>query len=264
MLATTIILFAACTKKNDTATPSMEANHKQDILLKSVTIEKMPAPYYSFSYAVDSCIQTIQVSNGFNNYSVAYKDKKVLKMTNDIAVNKDTLQYLYVGNKIAGINVTDQLGQLYLTGQLAYDERGRLKQLQWFNTLQDRYIRGLYFKYDGNDNMIEMRELKQNPATLELEPTFTYGYSDFDDKENVDAFHILNEQFAHFTFLPGVKLQKNNPRTITMKGAINDYLLTCEYIYSNRLPLEKKTTMKQTRGGQSGMQITTKTSYEYF
>jgi hypothetical protein len=65
-------------------------------------------------------------------------------------------------------------------------------------------------------------------------------------------------------YLPGIKLQVNNPRNLLITGPQNDYEISYTWQYQNGVPVSKQTKVIKVRGNQAGQEITASTSYSYY
>ena len=72
--------------------PDIPTKH---VLLKDITIPRLPSPYYHFEYNTDSLVTKVDFASGFTMYDVFYGGNKIREMRDNIIVNHDTLRYGY-------------------------------------------------------------------------------------------------------------------------------------------------------------------------
>ena len=254
----TSISFLSCKKPLPDKTVH-SITDAQKIRLREVTIQGLPSPYLQFTYNSNQFITGINHQSMFFRYDVTYKNGRVHKLINKTVGEHDTLQYYYNGHLVNQIDwIAEGTGKREEIN-LLYDSKNRLVEMVWKNTIHNRIVKKMLFVYNQQNNMTNcdiFYELGNG-----LAKTNTYHFDSFDTNENLTSNYLLNEY--HFLFLPGIRLQQNNPLHATLTGIENDFEFTYSYSYIGKLPVEKRTTMKQTRGSDAGMIRNGITGYSY-
>lgn len=238
----------------------------RDIQLKVVSIERLPFPYFQFTYNNDRFVTDIDFASGFFTCKVQYEKNRVIRMINQF--NNDTLAYTYASDKVISIRHTDaQNGKPKWDHAITYNEKGQVTSIFWWLFLQSGgpavLNRKVIFTYYDDGNLKEYLDYRADTNfDLSLENTVTF--TNYDEGVNVDDFYLLKEFADDFLFLPQVKWQKNNPRHSTRIGTMNDYSTDCTYQYNtDKLPIVENYTTTVTRGANAGQQFTGKAEFIY-
>lgn len=263
-----LLLMAGCNKdKNDQnlTGPPPPADDARTVLLKDVVVQSLPSPYFHFTYDNQQYVKGIDFAAGFFQYEVEYENKRVKKMTN--LPNGNTIVYSYNNGLVSEVNELSGLtGNKVFQYKFFYNGNHQLVQMLWldFNSSANGHVfKKAIFSYypDGNLAKIEHYfDLSETQLVLEK----TDFFSDYDNKTNVDDFHLVKEFFETYLFLPQVKLQKNNPRKQKIVTVQNDYEIVYTYTYQDNLPVSKFGIMTQTRGSGSGQMQELKTWFNYY
>ncbi len=97
------------------------------------------------------------------------------------------------------------------------------------------------------------------------EVTYVSRFEQYDDKVNTDAFWLIHDTNDHLFLLPGVQLQKNNPRKLIRTGGGNDYTIDYTYTYNDRnAPLTKTGDAIFTSGPNAGQRWQANAAYNYY
>ncbi|RYY98432.1 MAG: hypothetical protein EOO11_08035 [Chitinophagaceae bacterium] len=274
LIAAAVLLGLAACKKDHAlpgagapATPGTEvpaADDRRTVLLKEITASGLPGPLYRFSYDTAGYATALDYAAGFHKYRIDYSNRRVTQMTN--TQSGDVLRYDYRNGQVTAIRHFDSTGRRAWTYGFRYNPGGQLQELRWYrcgpgaaDSLLERQV-ALAWGADGN--------LASWTDTLRVNGLMTPGnttvYSDYDNGVNVDDFYLFRSFFEEVLYLPGVRLQRNNPRSIRILGSINDYAIDHTYSYAQGLPVLKTGRMRQTRGGNPGQEISLRTSYSYY
>jgi hypothetical protein len=271
MRSTIIRIFCICVisiscRKEHTNTPPAGAAKK--ILLKDITAAHLPSPYYHFEYRQDSMVDKVSFASDYTSYKVVYMGNNISEMRNNIVVNFDTLRYIYDNTgKVAIIKFINDAGVVYRHAVFTYDGQ-ELKEVEWDHKegvagfIIDRTLSLVYFP-DGNVKAIS----EHRPGIDgQAEATYVTQFDQYDNKNNVDDFMLLHDAFHdHLFLLPGVRIQKNNPRKEIRTGDGVNYIADYTYTYNNdSAPLTKTGDVLFTQGSGTGQRFQTNTTYTYY
>lgn len=211
VLAILLVAAIGC-KKDDNTTPPpppVSLDDARTVLLKDVVVEKLPSPYFHFTYDNQKYVTQINFASGFSIYDVEYENKRVKKMTN--IINGASILYTYSNNQVSEINEFSGItADKKLSYKLSYNTNKQLIQVLWFeffsNSNGDLYKKS-ELKYHPDGNLASMDHYhRTSPGQLSLEKRDEF--SEYDNKTNVDDFYLLEDFFDTFLFLPQVKFQK--------------------------------------------------------
>src|SRR5215217_631818 len=105
-----VMIIASCRKEHATM-PDTPPDPAKKILLKDITIPRLPTPYYHFEYRTDSTVAKVSFASDFTMYDVFYDGNNIREMRNNILVNHDTLRYFYDNiGKLAVIKFINDAG----------------------------------------------------------------------------------------------------------------------------------------------------------
>jgi hypothetical protein len=262
------VLLFSCKKEKgpDYSTVNPPDPPVQPILLKDIEIPHLPSPYYHFEYDAAGRPSFASFASDFFRYDITYEGERIAEMKNNILVNKDRLEYSYDNaGRVNLISYADSTGEVYTNVHFTYDG-AKLTRLE-------RERRGstgfgidktMDFSYYADGNLMERTE--HYPALNgQPESTFVDRFEQYDDKINVDGFGLLHDEFFdHFVFLPGVRLQKNNPGKETRTGDGINFTVNYSYTYHNSLPLTKTGDFTFTNGPDAGHQFQTSSLFSYY
>lgn len=135
---------------------------------------------YTFKYGADQRLYRLNGSNG--SYTV----------------------FMYEKEFVAHAERYNQAGKAESLIALLYDANGRLSE-QEETTYSDQWVIKKEYAYDGNGNLIQIKQSERKGTTTPWELTFTYTYSEYDNKKNPENL------WACSPLLPQIKLRNNNP-----------------------------------------------------
>ena len=129
LAATGMTAAVACGK--DAAIPSApQPDPQPPTMLQDVVIDRLPAPYYHFSYDATGRISGASFASDARIYTLSYTEGRLVEMRNNVLVNKDRLTYSYDGNgRVGQVTYSDSTGSAYTTVRFTYDGN-RLANLQ--------------------------------------------------------------------------------------------------------------------------------------
>lgn len=262
-------MLASCSK-DEPATPAPlplpvdTMSDARTILLKQVDEQRLPSPYFHFTYDQSKFVTEIAFASALGVYKVEYENKRVKKLTN--TKNGRVLKYSYDKGCVSVIDEFSLTGEKRFTYQLFYNDAGKLVKLDWIE-FSDA-ANGVLFKrsnmsYHPDGNLATMEVWLNNAGNLEL--SLKQEFSAYDNTTNVDDFYLLEEFFDSFLYLPQVKMQLNNPGKHIIKSSITTYDITYTYNFnSQQLPVKKSGVMIQTKGPEQGKTINIGSTYSYY
>ena len=215
--------FISCKREKGTVGEMPPPPPVPTVFLKEIVIPGLPSPYYHFEYDGTGKTSVGAFASGLMHCNILYDNTgRITEMRNVGVANRDTLKYYYdnTGKAIA-IHYIDIAGRVYVKVSLTYEGR-KLVQLE-----RKRILAGvgdfvtnkiMTFSYYADGNLKEITD--HRPAVDgQPETTLNTRFEEYDDKINVDDFGILhNDFFDDFWLLPGITLQKNNPRKEIVTG----------------------------------------------
>ena len=251
-------------------TPPPPPTPAKKILLKDITIPHLPSPYYHFEYNPDSTVKFANFASGFTMYDFIYNGNRLSEMRNNIFVNHDTLRYQYDNTgKVDLIKYINDANVLYRVVFFTYTG-DKLTQIEWNHkegTVGYIIDRTLTLSYYDDGNLKKMTDHRPG-INGQIESTFTTTFENYDNKINVDGFSLIHDGIHdHLFLLPGVVIQKNNPRKETGSGGPGQNAYTDDYTYtynSDNTPSNKSGDFVWTSGSQVGQRFQTNSFYTYY
>ncbi len=146
----TVLLLFSCKKEDKPAPVEPPVAPFKHVLLKDISIPRLPAPYYHFEYNTDSLVTKANFASGYTIYDVLYNGIMVSEMRNNIFVNHDTLRYVY-------------------------DNTGKLTLIKFINTTNVVY-RHAFFTYDGNLIKEIEWDHKQPDGSFFIDRTLSFSF----------------------------------------------------------------------------------------
>ncbi|RYY30699.1 MAG: hypothetical protein EOO04_04145 [Chitinophagaceae bacterium] len=228
-------------------------------VLKSIVIHGLPSPYYHFAYSPNGRPPGFAHERDIYQYRVQYEAGRVFRVIDTATLSRDTLTYHYNENLVNWIDIANARERKVRHVLLEYDQQTRLTRVRWIDDGSGEEKKRLVLRYTGN-NMTALELFVSVSGTLIS--LSAYSYLQFDDKENPFPNSMLKDD--HFLFLPGVRLQVNNPVSYVITGVSNDFRVTDTYNYQGAVPVTKTSVMEQTRGPETGKRVTSITEYNYY
>lgn len=240
-----------------------------ELRLKDVVIDRLPSPFYHFDYDGTGRIVGASYASGLDNYQVDYQGDRIEQIRNSGAASLDHMVYAYdPDGRVGGVRYVDASGVTftvvfyeYTGGKLTGVERSRRVP---GGLIIDKTTALTYYA-DGNLETITERR----PAIdgLQDAATAVTRFEEYDAGSNVDGFSLLHDDFFdHLVLLPGVQLQKNNPRRETRTGDGVTYGVTYTYGYDTdgKRPLTKVGDLLITGGTDVGTRVQTSSVFTYY
>lgn len=264
MALMTLVLLAACNKKKDDREVVTPDPVFPQVFLKDIVIPNLPSPYYFFDYDGAGNIIVASHASGDRNYGVFWENGRLTELRNDNMINHDTLRYTYdAAGKISVIRYISETNIIYKRAFITYNGN-KLSSIEWdVRQAGGGYIidRTITFTYHADGNLSEMND-HILPVNGQTETNRITRFEQYDNKQNTDDFILLHEGGIHMLLLPGVKLQKNNPKKVTR---VNHYVIDYTYTYNNKdAVLTKSGNLRITHGPNQGQQFQTGATFTYY
>lgn len=280
-------MVAGCHKPYDNSEavqpPAPQPPPAPTVLLKDVVAHSLPSPFYHFEYNEKGEVTYVSYASDLRKYDIKYESGRIVEMRNNITVilvnpnndtmvtsiNRDKLQYVYNNEGVVtAIDITDSTGRAYGKLHFTYDGQKLIKFERERRSGSGFIVdRTLTMSYYGDDNLREIvYHYPATPFNGQIENKAVVRFEHYDDKINTDDFDLLHpEFFDHLVLLPGVKLQKNNPRKETRNGDGDDYTVDYTYSYNgHETPLTKSGEFIYTSGVNAGRILHIRTDFTYY
>jgi len=239
------------------------------VLLKDIVIPRLPSPYYHFRYDATGRVDSVSFASGLTQYQVAYDEARgrIKELRNNIIVNHDRIVYSYddVG-RVVGVRYVNANGVTFTIVIFSY-EGDKLTEVERSRAEEGGFIidKTMSLSYDADGNLFELAE--RRPAILGVQDATSYvdRFEQYDQGLNVDGFSLLHDDFFdHLVLLPGVRLQKGNPRRQTHTGDGQNYTVDFTYTYDGDRPLTKTGELTFTNGASAGQRFQTLAQFSYY
>jgi hypothetical protein len=264
-----LALLLSCKKENRPNPVEPSIVPSKHILLKDISIPRLPSPYYHFEYNTDSLVTKADFASGFTIYDVLYNGGKISEMRNNIIVNHDTLRYVYDNTgKLALIKFINTTNVAYRHAFFTYDGN-LIKEIEWDHKQSDGTFvidRTLSFSFYPDGNVKTITDHRPPVAGV---PDYisVKTFEQYDDKINVDDFSLVHDGIHdHLFLLQGFRLQKNNPKKEML--SVNDsnlYTIDYTYTYNNdNTPSNKAGDFLYLSGQYQGQRFHTNSFYTYY
>jgi hypothetical protein len=258
-----VCLLAASCKKEAPRQPVAA-----EIFLKSIAFQSLPAPYYQFEYSGPARVSKVTTDGGDVLYQAIYDGRRLLELVQQQARQAKSILYSYgSSNQVESLRFLSAGGEVERRCFLRYDAQGRLDEMEWEVKAGASFAadRTIQFAYNEKHNVTERREQCHFIDGRQEAATLIDTFEDYDDQLNIDGFTLLQRHNGPFVLLPGVVLQRNNPRRVTRTGTGIHYQIDYTYTYTKkRCPLERKSTMVINNGPQAGQRTEATTAFAYY
>jgi hypothetical protein len=261
-------MLAACSDAMLSPPPPPPPPPPPTVLLKDIVIPTLPSPYYHFEYDATGRIAVASFASGLTNYDVTYDGGRIAELRNNILVNHDRLVYVYDdAGRVSLVREVDETGVTFTLVVLSYDGQ-RLIGLERDRRAQGGFVidKTMSMTYDADGNLQDLTEHRPAVTGLQDEETSVVHFEQYDAGINVDGFGLIHDDFFdHLVLLPGVQLQKTNPRRETRTGDGLNYVVDYTYTYDNQnRPLSKIGALTITNGADAGRQVQTNSAFSYY
>jgi hypothetical protein len=237
------------------------------VRLKDVVLSSLPSPLYHFEYDAGGRIRAISYASELASYDVTYVGDRITEITSHARTNPDRLQYEYDNaGRVAAVKYVNDSG-VFTVVFLTYDGP-RLAELERSRRVTGGYIidKTMTMKYDGAGNLREL--ITHRPAIdgAQTEVTTVDQFQDYDAGINVDGFSVIHDEFFdQLILLPGVQLQKTNPRHVSHSGGGMDFVVDYSYSYDEQnRPIARTGNLAIVSGDQAGKVFVISAQYSYY
>jgi len=255
-------------KKHTSTPPVTPPPPVKKALLKDLTEAHLPDPYYHFEYGPDSQVIKASFNSDLLVYDVVYDGKNISEMRVSNWISHDTLRYVYDNaGKVGLIKYINRTAGIYRLVIFTYTNQ-LITNIEWLRKVDNvGYItyRTLAITYFPDGNAKDITEHRP-PTDFQTEATYTTQYDQYDDKINVEEFTLWHDGINDQLFLlPGMHIQKNNPRKEVRTGDGINYVVDYSYTYNNDdAPITKTGAVLFTQGPEAGQRFETNSSYTYY
>ena len=264
--------IAACSNEPGTTAPPSAAPPPPPaptVLLKDIVIPNLPSPYYHFEYDIEDRVRAASFASGLRMYDVIYGDDgRIMEMRNNVIVNHDRLIYAYdESDRVGAIRFVESTGRIVGAVIFSYDGE-KLTGIERVRLFDSGFItdKVMSLSYHPDGNLLELTEHHPAIDGQQTEATTVDRFEQYDDKINVDGFGLIHSEFfEHLVLLPGVRLQRSNPRRQIHSGDGINFTVDYGYRYDeeNR-PLTKTGELIVTNGSNEGQRFQIQSLFSYY
>lgn len=240
------------------------------VLLKDVVIDRLPSPFYHFAYDATGRVAEVSYASGLDDFGVTYIGAKIKELTNTGGIgNKDRIVYAYDdAGRVGGVRYVDTNGITTTVNVYTYDG-DKLTGVERSRRVPGGLIidKTMAFTYYADGNLETITEHRPAIDNLQPDATNVTTFEQYDTGVNVDGFSLIHDDFFdHLVLLPGVQLQKNNPKRETRTGDGLTYTVDYTYAYDadGKRPLTKRGDLVITGGGTVGERIQIGSTFTYY
>ena len=270
LLAFAMFVTTACsgysdvTDPHDSAPPPPPPGH---LLLKDVVVSNLPSPFYHFDYDEAGTITGASFASGLRSYVASYGGGKLREMRNIVPATDERLVYSYDdAGRVGAVHYVDANGSTFTVVIYTY-EGARLTGVERQRRLGGPIVtdKRVALFYDADENLEQLIVYRPYIAGVQDETTTIDTFGQYDAGINVDGFGLLHDDFFdHFVVLPGVRLQKSNPRRQTRTGDGQTFTIDYGYDYAAGRPLGKHGDLTITNGADAGKHVQVSSTYTYY
>jgi hypothetical protein len=262
------ILFVAACRRDATAPEAPVPDPVSTVFLKDMIVSSLPAPYYHFEYDGAGRVSKVSFASELTNYDVKYTGGVLTEMQNNILVNHDRLIYSHDNaGRVNEVRYINSAGVEFVRVHFTYDGQ-KLVGLSRERQLASGFVtdKTMSMTYGADGNLFELTEHFAAIAGIQDDATFVDRYENYDTGTNVDGFGLIHDEFFdHLVLLPGVQLQKGNPRVLTRSGDGLNFHVEYSYTYDDHnRPLEKAGQLTILNGSNAGQVIQTSSVFTYY
>jgi hypothetical protein len=242
----------------------------KQVLLKDIVIDRLPSPYYHFDYDAAGRITHASFASGTDDFSVSYLGVRIKELTNSGGIGEqDRVVYAYdVAGRVSGVRYVDRNGLTFTVVVYIYDG-DRLAGVERSQNVSGALIidKTMTLTYYQDGNLETLTEHRLPLAGVQDDATNVTRFEEYDTGINVDGFGLIHDDFFdHLVLLPGVVLQKSNPKRETRTGDGLTYSVEYTYGYApdGTHPVTKRGDLVITGGGTVGMHVPTSSVFTYY
>ena len=269
LLAMLLATLLACGGGDAPTAPEPTVPGAPRVLLKDIVVSRLPSPYYHFTYDATGRMDSASFASDLTRYGVSYDAAdRIRELRNDILVNHDRIVYAYddVG-RVVGVRYVDSNGVTFTVVVFSYDGP-KLIGLERSQRIPGSFIidKTMTLSYGADGNLWELTEHRPAIDGFQNDVTFTDRFEQYDTGINVDGFSLIHDDFFdHLVLLPGVQLQKGNPRRQTRTGDGDNFTVDYTYAYGDgNRPLSKIGDVTLTNGSNAGQHFQSRSEFSYY
>ena len=271
LLALALATVAACSSDSAVTDPGLTPPPlPAKVLLKDVQVDRLPSPFYHFDYNPTGTITGVSYASGLTSYDVSYLGNRIRQLQNNTLANHDRVVYAYdADGRVSGVRYVDENGVTFTVNAYTY-EGDKLVAVERDKRIGNELVidKTISLSYWPDGNLRELAEHRPAIDGLQGESNSVVAFEQYDTGLNVDGFGLIHDDFFdHFVLLPGVQLQKNNPKRETRTGDGLTYVVDYTYAYDGAgRPVTKSGDLLIT-GGQGedvGRRIQTGSAFTYY
>src|SRR6185369_1680749 len=124
-LALVVAVIVACSGSESPTNPGVTTPPPppNQVLLKDVVIDRLPSPYYHFTYDASGRIADVSYASGLDDFGVTYNGAKIKELVNLGGIgNRDRIVYAYDdAGRVGGVRYVDQNGVTTTVNVYTYD-----------------------------------------------------------------------------------------------------------------------------------------------
>ena len=267
-LVMALAMLVAC--GGDASVTDPGGSQQPPVLLKDIVIDRLPSPFYHFEYDASGRVVSVSYASGMDDFGVTYIGAKIKELTNTGGIgNRDRIVYAYDdAGRVGGVRYVDTSG--VTTTVVVYTYEGdKLTGVERSRRGPDGLVidKTMSLAYGADGNLATITEHRLAVAGLQDDATAVTRFDEYDTGINVDGFSLIhNDFFDHLVLLPGVQLQKNNPRRETRTGDGVTYTVDYTYDYDTdgKRPLTKHGDLLITGGTDAGTRVQTSSVFTYY
>jgi hypothetical protein len=268
LLAAVLATALACSGDSTITDPGTVAPPPAKVLLKDVLVDRLPSPYYHFDYDGAGTITGVSFASGFTHYGVSYLGARIKELQNDALGNRDRIVYAYdAEGRVSGVRYVDASGATFTVNVYSYDG-DKLVGVERDRRIGNELVtdKTITLSYWPDGNLHELAERRPAIDGVQSEASSVVTFDQYDIGRNVDDFDLIHDDFFdHFVLLPGVVLQKNNPRHETRTGDGPTFVVDYTYQYDDAgRPLTKRGDLVITSGDDVGRRFQIGSAYTYY
>jgi len=269
-LVSTLAMIVACSGYDSPTDPGTTTPPPAPaVRLKEVVIDRLPSPFYHFDYDGTGRIVGASYASGADNYQVDYQGDRIKEIRNVGISNLDHIVYAYdVDGRVGGVRYVDANGVTFTVVVYTYGG-GKLTGVERSRRGPDGLVidKTMAFTYYADGNLETITEHRLPVAGLQDDATAVTRFEEYDSGINVDGFSLIHDDFFdHLVLLPGVVLQKSNPKRETRTGDGLTYSVVYTYGYDTdgKRPLTKIGDLLITSGTDAGTRVRTSSVFSYY
>ena len=270
-LVPTLAMIVACSGYDSPTYPGTTTPPPpKQVLLKDIVVDRLPSPYYHFDYDAAGRISHASFASGTDDFSVSYNGERIRELTNNGGIGqRDRVVYAYdAAGRVGGVRYVDLNGVTFTVVIYTY-EGDKLTGVERSQLVSGALIidKTMTLTYYADGNLETLSEHRPAIAGVQDDATNVTRFEEYDTGINVDGFGLIHDDFFdHLVLLPGVVLQKSNPKRETRTGDGLTYTLEYTYAYDTdgKHPLTKRGDLVITGGGTVGMHVPTSSVFTYY